>query len=80
MTIPSKIDENVRHAMLNALYDLAGLHPDHATEAAAAKCPICRHIREGFECLDAEQREHGPPIDVTDPSYLRMTVAERTRS
>lgn len=21
--------------------------------------------------LEAEQREHGPPIDVTDPSYIR---------
>lgn len=69
-----QIDKNVRHAILELVHDMIGLHPEvneNTTETPPFKCRICRDVYDLMQLLDAEQREYGPPIDVTDASYLR---------
>ena len=66
------IDKEVRHAAMRVVFDLLHLHPEaRKTTTALPDCRICEDLRGLMNLLDAEQREYGPPIDVTDPSWLR---------
>jgi hypothetical protein len=78
MTTPTKIDKDVRRAVLNLIRDVIAVHPEANEDTPTPHCYKCRHVTEALALLDAEQREHGPPIDVTDPSYLRMTAKAST--
>jgi hypothetical protein len=68
------IDKELRSAIMNVAFDVARLHPElnnTTTEKAPYACRVCRHVHDLMKLLDAEQREYGPPIDVTDPRWLR---------
>lgn len=76
--VPSRIDQAFRNAVLAMAFDVVRLHPEagetrHYPDGVIPEetCSICRHVAAAMDWLDAEQREYGPPIDVTDPSYLR---------
>ena len=70
---PTKIDTKLRSAIMTVLQRLAYYHPALRTAVHDSLVPPCRVCRDvAFAALlDAEQREHGPAIDVTDASYLR---------
>lgn len=69
-----QIDTELRQAIMRVAFDVALLHPElnnTTTEQAPFSCRVCQHVHELMNLLDAEQREYGPPLDVTDPSWLR---------
>lgn len=73
-TKPAQIDPAVRHAVMNVIHRLAYYHPALKTTERCGRAPacwVCRDVEIMLALLDAEQREYGPPLDVTDPSWLR---------
>lgn len=69
-----QIDKEVRSAVMNLIYAVMHVHPEvnePRVVGATPKCDLCDRVAALMQLLDAEQREYGPPISVTDPSYIR---------
>lgn len=63
MSVPTKIDKAVlRRAILSLCSDVIALHPEANEVMDEPHCAKCRHVTEALALLDAEQREHGPPV------------------
>lgn len=67
---PTRIDPEVRAAVMALVYELDRLHRlvDKDKQNGCTACPA---METALAVLEAEQREYGPPLDVTDPSWLR---------
>jgi hypothetical protein len=67
-----QIDKELRHAIMDMIHAVATIHPALKTNRPTEyECGVCARADALLALLDAEQREYGPPIDVTDPSWLR---------
>lgn len=69
-----QIDKELRTAIMQVVHRLAYYHPELKTTAHDSRVPecwVCRDVGIVLDLLEAEQREYGPPIAVTDPSWLR---------
>ena len=66
-----QIDEEVRHSMMELVHLVGHYHPPSISSEPHGKdiCRSCPAVTEALTLLDAEQRQYGPAIDVTDPSY-----------
>lgn len=67
----TQIDPEVRSAMLDLVDALAVFHPQirEAARPTEYECTTCARVDRALALLDAEQRQYGPAIDVSDPSY-----------
>lgn len=65
------IDKAARHVIMRLVAAIADDHPIVRAKGFEHHCFRCIAVAEAMVLLDAEQREYGPPIDVTDPSWLR---------
>ena len=64
----TKIPERIRREMVELVWRNGDVcaHEEHRPW-----CGNCLAMKAMLDVLDADQREHGPPIDVTDPSFVR---------
>ena len=70
------IDKELRLAIMAVVHEL-GLW--HDLTGKHESCRTCGRVEELMNLLEAEQREYGPPIDVTDPSFIREYGSEVSR-
>lgn len=66
-SIPTRISQHVRSAVMALVYAVDDTHK--LTHGPG--CKVCDAALRVLAVLEDEQREYGPPLDVTGPSWLR---------
>lgn len=67
---------DVREAAMRLVFRVCDLHPAARVfvgDGGHKNCPTCDAVTTMLNLLDAEQREYGPPIDRTDPSFREQS-------
>ena len=65
----SKIDAELRSGIMSFLFAVAGIHTELREDVC--KCHVCESAGRLLGLLDAEQRQYGPAISETDPSFAK---------
>ena len=62
-----QVSEPMRQATMRLVWATVRLHPEART--SDDHCGVCKAITEVLQVLEDDQRQYGPPLDKTDPSY-----------
>lgn len=62
-----QVSKPMRQAAMALVYAAVKMHP--LAQVSDDHCDVCRSVTQVLKVLEDDQRQYGPAIDETDPSY-----------
>ena len=72
VTTEPELSKEARHILFDLVMDVIALHPEANLTRRyppSEECGLCERVSQAMKYLDNNQRQYGPAIDVTDPSF-----------